>query len=394
MRAIRSARASVEPIVCALLALVALAFGSRFKASSFDNYSLLADAMVHGRLWIDWPGPYIDAVLWNGHRYVVNDPMPALLLVPFAAIWHANVNQTILGTILAAGAAFAAAVLARRLGCGRAARAWLVAFVFFGTDLFWCASLGDVWFVAQVSATFFAMFALVECFGRGRAWLVAVLWACACFSRFTLVVATPAVVALACVRLDGTTRAGARASVARFAATLVPFVVAYVAYNLARWGVPWDSGHTVFYHQDAQGSPTGSPFSPRNVPYELYSFVMQAPTFLGAPPWLRPEPTAGVALVWTSPALVLAFSAHRPRRIVAILWLGAALAAGPSLFYYANGYAQFGMRHALDFEPFLFVLMAIAARDGLPRWAAVLCAISILAGIWGVWYWRSFVQTF
>jgi len=386
-------RARLEPWACALVAFAALAAGSRFAPSHFNNYSLLADAMTHGRLWIDWPGPYIDAVAWNGHRYVVNDPLPALLLLPFALFAHASVNQTLLGCVLAAASAYAASVLGSRLGAPPWARRVLVAFVFFGTDLYWCASFGDVWFVAQVCATFFTLATLVEIFGRDRPWLVALLWIAACLSRFTLVVATPAVVALG-LWPQGERRPEAARYVARFALASVPFVVLYVAYNLARWGVPWDSGHTIFYHQDAQGRPQGSPFALRNVPYELYSFVMQAPTFLGAPPWLRPEPTAGVALTWTSPALVYAFAARRPRRVVVGLWLAALLAAGPSLLYYANGYAQFGMRHALDFEPFLLASMLLASRDDFPRYALVLCAISIVAGIWGVWYWRSFVQTF
>jgi hypothetical protein len=57
-----------------------------------------------------------------------------------------------------------------------------------------------------------------------------------------------------------------------------------------------------------------------------------------------------------------------------------------------NGFAQFGMRHALDFEPFLFVLMALALRRGANPIATILMLYSILVGSWGVWYWRFYIR--
>jgi hypothetical protein len=108
-------------------------------------------------------------------------------------------------------------------------------------------------------------------------------------------------------------------------------------------------------------------------------------------PYLTPTYN-GVALTWTSPALLLAVFARRPWPAVLALWCAALLVFIPNVTYYVNGFAQFGMRHALDFEPFLFVLMLLAARD---RWHWIwttLCAWSIFAGAWGVWYWKTFYR--
>ena len=82
-----------------------------------------------------------------------------------------------------------------------------------------------------------------------------------------------------------------------------------------------------------------------------------------------------------------------PGRLKAAFWVTTALVAGPSFLYYLNGWYQFGMRHALDFEPYLFVLMAFAVRQSIPRWAALLCAYSAVVGAWGVWYWNVFFRT-
>jgi hypothetical protein len=360
------------------------------RSSPYNNYVLFADALLHGRIWIDWPGPYIDAVLFEDRRYIVNDPVPGLLLLPFVAIWHLSTNQTTLACVLAGIGAGAAWKLARNLGVSAADADWLAAFMLLGTDLMWCAMLGDVWYVAHVACAAFLLLALAELAGRGRAWLVAFFFALACGSRFTVVLTLPAFgywltcgFAVEKRNLRALLPAGL---------TWLPFAALWVAYNEVRWHVPWDSGHTIFFHQDADvGDVVGSPFALRNVPYQLWSFFVQAPEFQALPPYAVPT-QSGVALTWSSPALLLAFFARRPLPLVVSLWCATVLAAIPSFLYYVNGFIQFGMRHALDFEAFAFVLMALAARGGLrPVWRALI-AISILMGFWGSWYWNTFYR--
>ena len=175
-------------------------------------------------------------------------------------------------------------------------------------------------------------------------------------------------------------------------AVLIGVGMLWALYNLARWGTWIDIGYTTWYHQDQVGMPTGSPFRLNYLPYQLWSFFVQMPTKLPTFPWLRPE-FSGVALTWTSPAIVLAFLARAPVRWVIALWIAALLAAIPNFLYYVNGFAQFGMRHALDFEPFLVALMMLAVRQRFPRWGYALIAYSIAVGLWGCWYWLTFVRT-
>ena len=85
----------------------------------------------------------------------------------------------------------------------------------------------------------------------------------------------------------------------------------WIAYNVVRWGVPWDAGHTIFFHQDSAGSPIGSPFGFGHIGYQLSSFFVVHPTITDHAPWLVPE-YGGVAFTWTSPALVIALLARRP----------------------------------------------------------------------------------
>jgi len=375
--------------VAAFAAFAVTAIVSRLHPTPYDNYVLLAQALLHGHAWIDWPGPYIDALNYGGRYYVIEAPLPAILLLPLVAVFGSATNQTVLSAILAGASVGAAWQLGERFGLGRGANAWICAFLLGGTDLLWCATLGDVWFLAHVSAVCFTLLALAELAGKRRGWLVAIFAACAFESRFSTIVAVP----VYCYLL---TRDSQRPAIERrlfsFGAVFIVVAILWVLYNVARWGTWNDIGYTTWYHQDQAGMPTGSPFRLIYVPYQLWSFFVQLPTRLTAFPWIRPE-FSGVALTWTSPALLLALFARRPASWVAALWVGALLTAVPNFLYYVNGFAQFGMRHALDFEPFLVGLMMLAARHRLAIWAKALIAYSVAAGLWGCWYWLTFVRT-
>jgi hypothetical protein len=391
----------------ALVAVAVAALLSHLRPTPYNNFVLLAQALLHGRTWIDWPGPYIDALNYGGRYYVIEAPLPAFLLLPFVAIFGAYTNQTVLAVVLAGVAVGAAWELGERLGLRGSANAWICAFLLAGTDLLWCAALGDVWFIAHVSAVCFTILALVELAGKRRGWLVALFAAGAFESRFSMIAALPVYgYLLTChpgrsvpneppearvAKSEGEGRANAQPLVS-FAVVLGGVGVLWMLYNFTRWGTWSDIGYTTWYHQDQAGMPTGSPFRFSYLPNELWSFFVQQPTRLASFPWLRPE-FSGVAITWTSPALVLAFLARSPIRWVIALWVAALLVALPSFLYYVNGFAQFGMRHALDFEPFLVALMMLAVRDRFPRWGYVLIAYSCVVGLWGCWYWLTFVRT-
>ncbi len=382
-------------LLAGAVAAALTALPSRVAPTHYNNYVLFADALLHHRLWIDWPGPAIDAVLWNGRRYIVNDPVPGLLLVPYVALAGLRANQTLLSVLLAGVAVAAAWQVAENLGLERRRTLVLCTFFWGGTDLWWGSALGDVWFTAQTGAVAFVTLALAQLAGRHpRGWAVGLAYALAVGSRFTLVMALP-VLAYGLYRGgfgDAPERRGGLRRVVAFAAVVAAFGALWVWYNRARWGVWYDSGHTIFFHQDSvAGAPAGSPFSWHNIPMQLQSFFLEPPTLYDRAPFVIPS-IKGTALIYTSPPLLLACFARRPLFTVRAMWLATLLVAVPSLLYYVNGAAQYGMRHALDFEPFLFVLMVLAARIELPRWTVYATLYSIAMSALGIWYWLAVVR--
>lgn len=368
---------------------------SHGRMTRYDNYVLLAQAFLNGHAWVLVPpNQGIDALNYGIHSYIIEAPMPAVLLMPFVYFLGFMTNQTLLAIVLAGVAIGATWMLGERIGLDWHKNLWLCAFTLAGTDLLWCAMLGDVWFVAHVSAFAFTMLALVELFGKRRAWLVMLWAACALESRFGMVMAIPVYAYLLLgdpehpLRLDPAWRA----KLIGIASVLVPVGLLWLWYNQARWGTWSDIGYTTWYHQDDVGSPTGSPFRLSNLPNQLQSFFVQYPITIRGYPWIYPT-GLGQALTWTSPGLVLAFLARpfKDRTVIA-LWVATFLCAAPNFLYYVNGFAQFGMRHALDFEPFLIALMAISMRNRT-YWAGyALMAYSVIVGLWGCWFWNSFLR--
>jgi hypothetical protein len=309
MRFVRDAArsAAARAWLAGLIAFVVAAIAARGRSTPYDNYTLLAQAFAHGAIAIDWPGAYIDALPYAGLHYVIEAPFPAVLLLPWVAIFG-SADQTLLSLLLCGVAVGCCWLVCEQLQVARVASVWICAFLLAGTSLWWCAMLGDVWFIAHVASVACTFVALAEVTGKRRGWLVALAAVCAVFSRFALVVAIPVYAWL--VLRDRDARSLRNAAIG-FALVVAAGAALWVAYNEARWGVWYDIGYTEWYHQDSAGSPVGSPFQLRYLPYQLWSFFVQGPDLRSSWPYLVPS-YSGIALTWTSPALLLALFARRP----------------------------------------------------------------------------------
>jgi hypothetical protein len=401
-------RRHLELILVVAIAYLVGLFSSHFRSTDFNNYTRLADAMRHGHMWIDYPGAWLDAIEYNGKHYVVDGPFPALLMFPLVFIYGAAANQTSVALVVAALVIGLAHRLLVALHVARVPRLYLLLFLFAGTDVWWCAELGDVWFMAHLCAMAAVFGAFLELTGKRRGWVIGLLSIAAFFSRnvelfgigfFAYALWTGDFARAAVMdRGEPEPRSIDRPKAFKSFGALLSFgVLCWIGYNEASWGTIVDIGHSVYFHQDSWGQSAGSPFQLIYVPYQIFSYFFRSPIFVefrqqAQWPVLKVD-TNGIALTFTSPALILSLLARRPQRLVAALWIATLAVAGPDFLYYLNGWYQFGMRHALDFEPYLFVLMALAVRDKMPKWGMALCVYSAIAGAWGVWWWNTFMRT-
>ncbi len=373
-----------------LLTVAALGLFSGFHATLMDNFVWEADGWLRGYPYLPhFPGDYIDAVPYHGRAYVIEAPLPAVLMLPFVAIWGLSANQTLLAITLAAVGVAAAWRVARRIGVSRGWAWLLAAFLLCGTSFAFCAANGAVWYLAHCGAVAFTMLAVGECLGRRVPWRVA-LWAlCAAYCRYPMFLAFPAYALALAPQIIAVPRRLALERLAGVAAVEASFAIPSGWYNYVRWGTVADVGFAKFYRIMEVGMVDPSPpFALKNVGLQLQFFLMQPPHVVAAPPYLIAG-QFGTALTFTSPALLIALLAPIRERAVQLLWFATACCALPALMYYSTGMVQLGARHALDFIPFLYALMAFAIRARPSRWYVPLLAWSLLFGLveLGVWSW-------
>jgi hypothetical protein len=222
----------------------------------------------------------------------------------------------------------------------------------------------------------FVLLAIAETVGRQR-WFRTGLWlGCAAMSRSAVLLTVPFFLVF---WWQGRTRRWSTAL--DFAAGIVPCLLVNLWYNMARFGDPMDTGYAkVGIH------PHGM-FSLSYLVHNVKQYFLALPVSLGHFPWIKPDPT-GISLLLGTPAVLLAFRAGKPLRVVFASWLAVMALGALYLVYFWDGRPQFAPRYTMDYAPFVFLLVALGLRQGVTRTARSLIALSVLAQAWGLAWWR------
>jgi len=423
------ARSAGDHIIAAVLALLAFLVyawtdGSRIgQQSEQPHFVLLADALLHGHLWID-PARAArlgDITPFAGHFYVSFPPMPAFLMLPFVALVGPGFNDVIFTIVLGSLNVALTYLLVRRLArpgfaapsgipVYRRAAIAIAVLLGVGTVHFYATVAGTVWYTAHVVAVTFMLLYLIECAGRGRPLVAGTALAAAFLAR------TPTVLGgifwLACaLRRDRSWRPLASRLVA-FAAPSVLALILLLGQNALRFGSPLDFGYFAM-----RIAPRLAPdraryglFSLHFLPRNLAAFLITPPIIgpIGPAVWLilsgnpfaflgqlhlpelsllglafplRFDPE-GTGLWAVSPALLFALRWPRARDtlLAAASWASTILVALPDLLYYNTGWYQYGYRFSLDFTPFLLILTALGLRRPLGiGWRALFIVLLIIS---------------
>ncbi len=350
----------------ALFAFVVYWFTGPMMAGG-DSFVPLADAFLHGRLSIPVDRPWMELVPvpgGGGAQYSPFPPVPALTLMPVIALLGLFPGTGELsGNVMAAvfGAANVALAWYLLAAIGVALRPRLVIVIGFAfTTHWWVAGMAGTHHYAQVVATFFLLAALNLAVRRTRPILAGLALGLAAASRLPTGLALPLLLFLFSDRWRPT-----RAQAWLLAGLAVPAAL-FAAYNLARFGSPFDVGYAHIPSGDAGLLVTDEPWyshgliSPFYIPRHMYAIFLQGPAVVDSFPFLKPQYT-GLALTFTAPFLFWAVKARGP--LVAITWLAVELVMLPDLMHGAWGFAQFGYRFILDAVPLLLLLLGWAYRE-------------------------------
>ena len=369
------------------LVLVAIVAATVVAAVARDGgnknaYALQAEAFLKGTLEVP-DEKYLDLAYYDGRVYVPLPPFPAVVLVPFVALFGRRVPSTAVAALLAILAFVLLDRLLRRTEVAGRDRAWILAGFFLGTGYWWCLlKTWEMWCFAQVVAIAMMALSMYEVSIGRRGVTAGLAWGAAVLSRQLCIWAAPFLL----VALWKSSREDRRvAQSLGFLAAGGALLAAYLALNQARFGSPFDTGYAYIHHMDflADRARAYGLFHPVYLPHNLAHMFLQGfhIEFVGpmklAPRELDPF---GTSLTMASPFLATALFARNLGPVGRAAWVSVLLMLGSALLYYNNGWVQVNcQRFSLDFMPLLIWLQALGTRevDGRLWKAGVVWAVGL-----------------
>jgi hypothetical protein len=387
--------AVADPEVLAGVVITLLAFAAYWftgPANTPDSFVPLADAFAHGRLSIPVDRPWLELVPVNdgsGAQFSPFPPVPALILVPFVmltgALGMGELDPSIYAAVLGAGNVALVYLLMGRIGVAfRPRQVLTVGFAF--TTHWWVAGMAGTHHWAQVVAVFFFLLALL--IGLSRRWpvLAGICLALAAGSRLPVAFSLPLFLAFYADRWRLTS-----AHAWLLAGIAVPAVL-IAAYNMARFGSPFDFGYAHIPSGDT-GIVTDEPWfryglvSPLYIPRHLYAILLQSFDWRDAFPYLAPNFT-GLSLTLSAPFYFWSANAWRVRGLqplVPVALLSVVLVMLPDVMHGSWGFAQFGYRFILDAAPLLVLLLGWAYRERASVSLLAAVAIGVAVHAYGIY---------
>jgi hypothetical protein len=361
-------------------------------------------------------------------------PLPAVVLLPFVAVFGLATDEQLIATVLGALVIGVVFFTIRRLPVRPAVQVATTVLFGLGTVFWYAAQLGSTWYLAHVVAvglTFLAIAVALDADPRAplgalagdgavahdavavhpsrwpidpRQLLAGFLIGLAATSRLTVIFALPFLLFV------GGGGSWLRRGLAAGIGAAVP-VAGLLVYNQVTSGHWFHPGYEYLYRVETDFYPRLFPYLEyhrdwaiediRYIPQNLRLMLFGLPEILpscanGAAripfdvdcPFVRPR-ADGMSILLTTPAVVLALPPLRlllRSRLIAGAALAVVTIAVFNLMHFSQGWVQFGYRFALDFWPFLLLLVALGMErvGGVRRSVVVLIAVSVVVMAWGV----------
>lgn len=374
-------------VALAVYSVFSLSKGPLWRLSDFPYFNYLADAFLHGQLNLRAVPPRVlDLSYFHGQYFLYWSPMPAILLLPFVALFGVGFSDVAFTLVIAATNVCLVALLLRQarlkrvIKASRQRRGIIVLLFALGTVHITLAPMGRVWLTSQLTAFMFVALAYLCAikFEGLRAFLmVGLSLTAAMLTRNHLIVAG---VWPALYLIHKHWSVNWRRQIRFFAAGIMPILLGIAllgAYNWMRFGGILDNGiayhlmHRSFVNDYRQYGYFNIHFIPINLFYQYVAYPFP----------LRPTSLMGGSLFLMSPLFVAAFWAmKKPNRNWSTWALLATicLVSIPILLLMGTGFIQFGPRYTLDFTVPLLLLTAIGSQRWKVPIMVVLTVISIV----------------
>ena len=256
----------------------------------FNYFNYLADAFLHGRLYVtDTPFYFEELIHRAGKSYEIYPPFPAVLLMPFVAVWGVPFKQVFLSFFLGGLNISIIYLIMSRLTADRGIRIWMTILFGFGTIHWFTATVGSVWYFAQITSMTLLLLAVYCTLYARRPLSIGLLLGASYWSRLPTLLTLPFFIIMLSytgprMRDDGRSIGGFKLRpLLLVCAGAGIFVLLNFLYNYLRFGTPFDTAYVI--HSISPAKEKVSPwfnkglFSLSYIPYHLYIFFLKPPLY-------------------------------------------------------------------------------------------------------------------
>jgi hypothetical protein len=339
--------------------------------SAAPHFVYLADSLLHGQLDNRVAPPNDnDWIRTKDKTYVSFPPFPAILMMPFVALFGLQFNDVLFTLPFAALNVLLMFWVLRMFAregfspMGEKENLWLTALFGFGTVNFCSSVVGEVWFTAHVIGLTLTLLYIL-CATRARRPFLAGLLLVLAFDTRANLAFTAGYFLLQLFfprREDGRFAAGSLLDIAKKCAWFFfPILIVgglQMWMNYARFKNAFEFGHSFI------GGPAGTRIKEHGLyayhylEWNLKAMLIKLPTLSGKFPYIGYDPD-GMSIFLTTPIFARLFWPKAKPWIYPVLWATVVPGLLPGLFYQNSGYVQFGYRFALDVTPYLILLLAV-----------------------------------
>jgi hypothetical protein len=360
-----------------------------------QQHIYLADSFLHGKTYFingeAQIGGWVDTALFNNKHYWPQGFLPPFILSPFVLVFGINFQMSYLSFILVLIIFIIVYKLNNLLKIKKNDSLWLAFFLVFSTIFLAQILLVNSYAFNKILVMMFLLLALYEFFSRRRFWLCGLYIALAGLTRGS------AYFAILFFILEILFNHNVwRIKLKELFFFLLPVFISVLVmffYNYIRFGNILESGYNLqilalpFFEKMRE---IGL-FSLKHIPTNIYYFLFKGPEFVAhsqqmmvlSYPYISFN-WWGLSIIFTSPLfLYLLFKIKfNDKRIIYSLLTIFTIAA--CIFsYYGIGFTQFGYAYALDFYPFLYLILVMClAEDGLTKRLKIIIFLSFLFNVY------------
>lgn len=353
-------------------------FKTSAGSTAFNHFVLLADSMIHGKIYIEGDMPWLEKIPIDSTKFfVANPPMPAIVAIIPVLIYGSQFQQQYLSHFIGALSVALVFLIAIKMKGNISLAIWSAILFGFGTLNWYLISIGSTWYIAQVIAQFFLLLAMFAKVKNKSPLLIGLLFGFAYFSRIPTILTFPFFIV-------GLPKPWFK-SLTLFSLGVLPSIVMNAIYNYMRFGVIWDIGYTLIPGVSTE------PWYQKGVVHPTYIVEHLKIIFLTFPSVkdiidFKPS-IFGYAIWFTTPAFIFSLFNSIKNKIVWSAWISITLVSLLIFSHGSTGFSQFGYRFAADFYPILLYLTIFGVKEfrgpKLGHW--ILLFISICVNFWGIY---------